>query len=70
MSLQIFTRQQRNTDDMFHAVYVTKCISLGQPSGSTFCNTHNNMTVSVTAGGDINFSIAAGLIKLHMPGVK
>ena len=69
MSLQIFTRQQYNTDDLFHAVYVTKCISLGQPPGNTFCNSPNNMTVWVTAGGGNNFSIAAGLIKLHMPGV-
>ena len=70
MSLQIFTRQQHNTDDLFHAVYVTKCISLGQPTGYTFCNSHNNITVWVTAGGGIKFSIAAGLIKLHMRGVK
>ena len=29
-----------------------------------------NMTVWVLARNDINFSMAAGLIRLHMPGVK
>ena len=29
-----------------------------------------NMTVWILAGNGINFSLAAGLITLHMPGVK
>ena len=29
-----------------------------------------NMTVWILARNDINFSMAAGLIRLHMPGVK
>ena len=29
-----------------------------------------NMTVWILARNDVNFSIAAGLIRLHMPGVK
>ena len=29
-----------------------------------------NMTVWILAQNDINFSMAAGLISLHMPGVK
>ena len=29
-----------------------------------------NMTVWILAGNCINFSMAAGLIRLHMPGVK
>ena len=29
-----------------------------------------NMTVWILAGNYISFTIAAGLIKLHMPGVK
>ena len=29
-----------------------------------------NMTVWILARKDINFSMAAGLIRLHMPGVK
>ena len=31
---------------------------------------HYNMTVWNLARNDINFTIAAGLIRLHMPGVK
>ena len=31
---------------------------------------HNNMTVWIWARNDINFSMAADLIKLHKPGVK
>ena len=30
----------------------------------------NNMTVWILAGNYISFTIAAGLIRLHMPGVK
>ena len=30
----------------------------------------NNMTVWILAGNYISFAIAAGLIRLHMPGVK
>ena len=29
-----------------------------------------NMTVWILAGNNISFTIAAGLIRLHMPGVK
>ena len=29
-----------------------------------------NMTVWILAQNDINFTMAAGLIRLHMPGVK
>ena len=29
-----------------------------------------NMTVMILAGNEINFVIAAGLIRLHMPGGK
>ena len=32
--------------------------------------TYYNMTVWILARNDINFSMAAGLIRLHMPGVK
>ena len=31
---------------------------------------HYNMTVWILARKEINFSMAAGLIRLHMPGVK
>ena len=31
---------------------------------------HYNMTAMVLAGNEINFAIAAGLIRLHMPGGK
>ena len=31
---------------------------------------HYNMTVWILAGNYISFTIAAGLIRLHMPGVK
>ena len=31
---------------------------------------HYNMTVWILAGNDINFTIAAGLVRLHMPGGK
>ena len=31
---------------------------------------YNNMRVWILVGKGINFSIAAGLIMLHMPGVK
>ena len=35
------------------------------------CDVMNyNMTVWILARNDINFSMAAGLIRLHMPGVK
>ena len=34
------------------------------------CVIHYNMTVWILARNDINFSMAAGLIRLHMPGVK
>ena len=37
------------------------------PSGN---NLNHNMTVWILARNDINFSMAAGLIRLHMPGVK
>ena len=33
-------------------------------------NFNYNMTVWILARNDINFSMAAGLIRLHMPGVK
>ena len=32
--------------------------------------TNYNMTVWILAGNYISFTIAAGLIRLHMPGVK
>ena len=35
-----------------------------------YINPHYNMTVWILARNDINFSMAAGLIRLHMPGVK
>ena len=31
---------------------------------------HYNMTVWILAGNYISFTIAAGLVRLHMPGVK
>ena len=34
------------------------------------CVNYNSMNVWILAGNGINFSIAAGLIRLHMPGVK
>ena len=34
------------------------------------CAGYYNMTVWILAQNDINFSMAAGLIRLHMPGVK
>ena len=33
-------------------------------------NFNYNMTVWILAGNYISFTIAAGLIRLHMPGVK
>ena len=33
-------------------------------------HTYYNMTVWILAGNYISFTIAAGLIRLHMPGVK
>ena len=33
-------------------------------------STHYNMTVQILAGNGIDFSIAVGLIRLHMPNVK
>ena len=33
-------------------------------------NDHYKMTVWIVVGNGVNFSIAVGLIKLHMPGVK
>ena len=33
-------------------------------------NSNYHMTVWILARNDINFSMAAGLIRLHMPGVK
>ena len=42
--------------------------------GANRCGTgmayNYNMTVWILARNDINFSMAAGLIRLHMPGVK
>ena len=35
-----------------------------------WADTHHNMTVWILARNDINVSMAAGLIRLHMPGVK
>ena len=32
--------------------------------------TNYNMTAVILAGNEINFAIAAGLIRLHMPGGK
>ena len=37
---------------------------------TTSVNTYYNMTVWILAGNYISFTIAAGLIRLHMPGVK
>ena len=39
-------------------------------SGSQCVKTNYNMTVWILAGNYISFTIAAGLIRLHMPGVK
>ena len=36
----------------------------------TGLNVYYNMTVWILAGNYISFIIAAGLIRLHMPGVK
>ena len=33
-------------------------------------NKYHNMTVWILAGNDINFSLATGLIRLHMPSIK
>ena len=37
---------------------------------SLFMAIYYNMTVGILAGNYISFTIAAGLIRLHMPGVK
>ena len=37
---------------------------------SRWVNGHYNMTMWILAGNYISFTIAAGLIRLHMPGVK
>ena len=37
---------------------------------TTVNNKYYNMTVWILAGNYISFTIAAGLIRLHMPGVK
>ena len=38
--------------------------------GTLTLGTHYNMTVWILAGNIIKFSIAAGFIRLHVPGIK
>ena len=45
--------------------YIAKCVY-----NTLLLNTNYNMTVWILAGNYISFTIAAGLIRLHMPGVK
>ena len=48
-------------------------ISVGLDPGSGHCqllSCNYNMNVWILAGNYISFTIAAGLIRLHMPGVK
>ena len=61
----------------FHDTYLTiedqgiRCTDhLHDSCPFTDVNQHYNMTVWILAGNYISFTIAAGLIRLHMPGVK
>ena len=53
-------------------IYILKTIDLEK--NINICmyveGTNYNMTVWILAGNYISFTIAAGLIRLHMPGVK
>ena len=50
-------------------MHVTLLVFVGIIILVTFIK-YYNMTVWILARNDINFSMAAGLIRLHMPGVK
>ena len=45
-------------------------LSIAGPAWEGVIKKYYNMTVWIWAGNYISFTIAAGLIRLHMPGVK
>ena len=55
---------------IFFALILILYMGTGRLKASRGLGYYYNMTVWILAGKYINFAIAAGLIRLHMPGVK
>ena len=50
--------------------YIANALELLQSCNKPSYMDYYNMTVWILAGNYISFTIAAGLIRLHMPGVR
>ena len=53
-----------------HVIITGQRQTSGTEAGILGMDKYYNMTVWILARKEINFSMAAGLIRLHMPGVK